>query len=202
MEIIRPFGKLPELKRTEFNDDFVPHVVLKGLFNETEISRILDLWDNEKSKEGKVGIDGQVELDIRKSKIFFIEPNDNSNWIYDKLAMACIMTNASKYKFDISGFQTRLQLTRYSEGEFYHWHTDSGKGKLSVRKLSITVQLTDETEYEGGELQFLTSKDILSAPKEKGTAIIFPSYTAHRVQPVTSGTRKSIVGWIAGPPFR
>ena len=72
----------------------------------------------------------------------------------------------------------------------------------TTRKLSITVQLSDATEYEGGELQFMVNQNIITAPKEKGTAIIFPSFCLHRVTPVIKGSRKSIVGWIAGPPYR
>ncbi|MCK6649860.1 MAG: 2OG-Fe(II) oxygenase, partial [Bacteroidia bacterium] len=70
------------------------------------------------------------------------------------------------------------------------------------RKLSISVQLSDAVEYEGGELQFMINQNIVTAPKEKGTAIIFPSFALHRVLPVTKGNRMSIVGWIAGPAYR
>jgi PKHD-type hydroxylase len=79
---------------------------------------------------------------------------------------------------------------------------DFGSGDISNRKLSITVQLSDPSEYEGGELQFMINQHIITAPKEKGTAIIFPSFALHRVTPVTKGARKSIVGWIGGPPYK
>ena len=64
------------------------------------------------------------------------------------------------------------------------------------------MQLSSPDEYEGGEMQFMINQNIITAPKEKGTAIIFPSFALHRVTKVTSGSRKSIVGWIAGPPYR
>jgi PKHD-type hydroxylase len=79
---------------------------------------------------------------------------------------------------------------------------DFGTGELSNRKLSITVQLSDPDEYEGGELQFMVNQNIFTAPKDKGTAIIFPSFALHRVTPITKGSRKSIVGWISGAPYR
>ena len=78
----------------------------------------------------------------------------------------------------------------------------------------MTCQLTDGSEYEGGELQFdfrdyspnlrdesnhlVTVKEILP----KGTIVVFPSFLWHRVQPVTKGTRYSLVCWFTGPPFR
>jgi PKHD-type hydroxylase len=139
--------------------------------------------------------------DLRKSQVMWIRPGEN-DWIYEKLAQACIQTNASKYKFEILGFQTELQLANYEGNGFFEWHMDFGAGDISNRKLSITVQLSDPSEYEGGELQFMINQNIITAPKEKGTAIIFPSFALHRVTPVTKGSRKSIVGWIAGPPYK
>lgn len=200
MELIRPFGALPELKRDEYNENFKSYIFMENFFNADEVTRIRNLWNEDSIKDGKVG-EGNLNYEIRKSKVLFINEEENS-WIYDKLAMACIMVNANRYKFDISGFQTKLQLTQYGIGEFYDWHLDAGNGKSSARKLSISVQLSGEDEYEGGELEFLKAHKNASAPKTKGTAVIFPSYIGHRVLPVTSGCRMSIVGWIAGPPYR
>jgi len=64
------------------------------------------------------------------------------------------------------------------------------------------MQLSDPDEYEGGDLQFMFNQKIVSAPREKGTIIVFPSFMMHRVTPITKGVRKSIAGWVAGPPYR
>lgn len=203
MKIIRPFGQLPEFKRAELNTNFIQHVVIPNLFNESEIGKILSLWDDSIAKDSRIvsGGKGVVDYEKRKSEVIFIYPEENG-WIYDKLAMACILTNASKYQFDITGFQTHLQLANYGPGGFFGWHMDFGPNKNSLRKLSITVQLSNPDEYEGGDFQFLNGNNVVSMSKEIGTAIIFPSFIAHRVEPVISGSRKSIVGWIAGPPYR
>mgnify|MGYP001205851066 CR=1 FL=1 len=80
-----------------------------------------------------------------------------------------------------------------------------GSGEVSDRKLSMTIQLSDSHEYEGGNFEF---RDHISniPPKEqlrkKGTVLIFPSFLYHSVQPVTKGTRKSLVTWIEGPAWR
>lgn len=123
----------------------------------------------------------------------FIAPSGNE-WVYDKLSAACIQANTNRYKFEITGFQTELQLASYGPQQFFEWHMDFGTGNVSNRKLSISVQLSDPDEYEGGELQFMINQNIFTATKEKGTAIIFPSFGLHRVTPVTKGVRKSIVG--------
>jgi len=74
--------------------------------------------------------------------------------------------------------------------------------EISHRKLSVTVQLSDEDSYEGGDLQFMINNRIENAPRKKGTVIVFPSFILHRVTEVTKGKRNSIVGWLSGPPFR
>lgn len=200
MDIIRPFDQLPELQRREHNESFVPFVFIENLFSHSEVEKIKQLWDVERQREGKITGNKTLDHSIRKSKIIFIKADEGA-WIYDRLALACIMINAQKYQFSILGFQTQLQLTQYQIGDFYDWHLDFGSGKSSMRKLSITVQLSDPDEYEGGELELIRPDNKFIMPKTKGTAIIFPSYLAHRVLPVSSGVRLSIVGWIAGPPY-
>ena len=80
-----------------------------------------------------------------------------------------------------------------------------GSGELSDRKLSMTIQLSDSHEYEGGDFKF--RDDITNLPtkeqlRKKGTVLIFPSFLYHSVQPVTKGIRKSLVTWIEGPAWR
>lgn len=99
-------------------------------------------------------------------------------------------------------FHEELQLAKYSDRGFFDWHLDFGAGEISARKLSMTIQLSDPNDYEGGDLRFMINKEIVNAPKEKGTIIIFPSFIMHRVTPITKGTRQSIVGWVSGPPYR
>jgi PKHD-type hydroxylase len=84
----------------------------------------------------------------------------------------------------------------------YGWHQDYG-GKLSPsRKLSLVLQLTDPAQYEGGNLQVMTSGEPKSVRKQRGLIAAFPAYTLHQVTPVTQGTRQSLVAWISGPQFR
>ncbi len=203
MAIIRPFRSLPPIVRKEYNLDFVDYVWYKNLFNEVEVKNILSLWDTNLVKEAEVNADNTriTRDDLRKSEVMFIAPSGNE-WVYDKLSAACIQANTNRYKFEITGFQTELQLASYGPQQFFEWHMDFGTGNVSNRKLSISVQLSDPDEYEGGELQFMINQNIFTATKEKGTAIIFPSFGLHRVTPVTKGVRKSIVGWISGPPYR
>ena len=112
--------------------------------------------------------------------------------------------NDTLWDFDITMMREEAQYTEYYEGGgHYGWHMDTGSGILSQRKISITVQLSDPEEYEGGDLELWFGGDEpIQAPKGKGIGVIFPSYMMHRVTPVTKGTRKSLVLWVGGSHYR
>lgn len=127
-------------------------------------------------------------------------PEDLESEIFRKV----FLTNSNSYRYHLEGYNPKDPplVFKYSADreDHYTWHTDSIEGD-SVRKLSFTIQLTDPTEYDGGDLEFMpavTDKKI----REQGTMTIFPSYMVHRVSPVTQGVRYTIVGWIYGPDFR
>jgi PKHD-type hydroxylase len=136
----------------------------------------------------------------RKSQHVFISPDAQIQWLYERLTNAVNHMNDKFYKFDLFGFGEGLQFTKYeAPGSHYDYHVDriyNGQ----VRKLSLTVQLTDEDEYEGGDFEIYGSDYKL--PRKQGTVLAFPSFMVHRVTPVTKGTRYSLVGWINGKPFK
>jgi PKHD-type hydroxylase len=82
----------------------------------------------------------------------------------------------------------------------YGWHLDYGGG--ISRKLSLAIQLTDPSEYEGGNLQIMTSGEPQNMRKQRGLIAVFPSYVLHQVTPVTQGSRQSLVAWVSGPAFK
>jgi PKHD-type hydroxylase len=69
-------------------------------------------------------------------------------------------------------------------------------------KISLSIQLSDPSEYEGGDLEFTWGRSSKFAPKEKGAMVLFPSYSLHKVHPVTKGKRRALVLWAHGPAFR
>jgi PKHD-type hydroxylase len=73
---------------------------------------------------------------------------------------------------------------------------------MANRKVSIVLQLSKPEDYDGGLLQLNGGNGIIDAPKEYNTLVIFPSFMLHRVTPVITGTRKSLVTWLAGPNLR
>lgn len=161
---------------------------------------------------------------IRSSQNTWI---NTSHWIGGWLWYYVSKINRANFLYDITDIDNEtLQYTHYKEGQFYSWHSDTaldtyhkpqvrfastvGRGQEEmiqsgeyVRKLSFTLQLSDPTDYRGGEVEFLDSEgQRFLAPKQRGTMIVFDSRTRHRVRKVKEGLRKSIVGWVVGPRWK
>lgn len=140
---------------------------------------------------------------IRITRTAALAPVPDIRWLYDRMQGVIRKVNQQVYKFEISGFAENFQYTVYhgSEGGHYDWHIDWGLKQVQ-RKLSASLQLTDPSTYEGCDLQFHGMREIETAPRDRGTVIIFPSFIQHRVTPCTKGIRKAVVVWAAGAPFR
>jgi len=141
---------------------------------------------------------------IRRSHLSWLNKTQDTAWVFEKLGHIASSLNAQHYRFDLTGFGEALQLTNYDQSEqgMYGWHVDYG-GKISEsRKLSLVLQLTDPSQYEGGNLQVMTGGQPQTVRKQRGLVAAFPSYVLHQVTPVTSGNRQSLVAWISGPAFK
>ncbi len=167
------------------------------IFTPDECSRVVAIGESLPAQDG--GVEKGENL-YRVSRIAWIEPNDRTAWIFHRLALAFAEANRA-YGFDLVGFAEALQYTVYGPGQRFDWHMDLGPGTTSARKLSMTLQLSHPNDYSGGALEFLARPD---APerRELAAVTIFPSYVAHRVAPVESGIRRSLVAWAYGPSFR
>jgi PKHD-type hydroxylase len=147
--------------------------------------------------------DGSKQVtEVRDSMVSLITPNIDTSWIFQRLTDVIQSLNSQYYKFDIYGLVEGLQFTRYdAPSGFYTSHIDCIPNG-PVRKLSITMQLSDQKEYDGGTLEIQVGHDSIVCPREKGKIILFPSYSLHRVTPVTKGSRYSLVCWVTGPAFK
>ena len=150
----------------------------------------------------------KIKDNVRKSQHCWIP---STHWIGGFLWHFIKMANKDNFLYDISDIENDLiQYTQYNKGDFYKWHTDMDICDINepdqlVRKLSFTLQLTNEDEYTGGNLEFADFDDssyTFSVPKSRGTVIVFDSRVPHRVTPVESGIRKSLVGWVVGKRWR
>jgi PKHD-type hydroxylase len=173
------------------------------------IDQIINIGEQYPIANAGLGFDGSTGNDnYRSSEIRWIDPNNSSSkFITDMLWYFAKEANKNAFGFDID-YLPDIQYTKYTADDSgkYDWHCDTFWANPTTydRKISIVIQLTDPSEYEGGEFQLDPQYAQLPADtiKQKGTVIVFPSFLNHRVTPITKGTRRSLVSWIQGPKFR
>jgi PKHD-type hydroxylase len=177
-----------------------------GVFSNEEVDKIKKTGDsltNETAKTFGQGDQGEN----RKGSVGWLPLNESNKWIYSRLLSITEEANNSLWKFDLTGFWEDCQYTTYEasskkDGDFYDYHLDIDGSYGVQRKISIVVQLSDQEDYEGGELELKTSKNSYVADKSKGSILLFPSFCLHKVHPVTKGKRNSLVLWVSGMPFK
>ena len=143
-----------------------------------------------------------VDTKTRTSHISWI-PFKKMPDMYKDIEKTMNKTNGNHFGFDGMQITEMAQYTEYPSGGFYDWHMDSDVNfahEPTVRKISMTCLLSHESEFEGGELQIEKEKNKVKLAQ--GQAIFFASFLLHKVAPVTSGVRKSLVMWFGGPPLR
>ena len=141
----------------------------------------------------------------RRSKIGWLPQDSEFDWVYEKISGMTREANDKLWHFDLTGMSEQAQYTVYDGGEegHYDWHIDlGGDSGPARRKISVVVQLSDPEKYEGGDLKLKIKRDETSVWRQQGGVCIFPSFFLHKVDPVTKGTRKSLVLWNSGPPFK
>ena len=188
-----------------FWDDFLTNDQINAILSRPE-------WNNLGS--GVVGgqkngvSDALYVPEIRESKVAWMNLDQDNAGLWEILSKVVAEVNSEFFHFDLTGMYEPIQLSLYSSdaqtGGHYSWHTDMSMGdRHAPRKLSMVLLLSDPTEFEGGEFEVKTSSDDpISVEQKKGRAWFFPSWALHRVKPVTKGIRKSMVIWVAGPPFK
>jgi len=174
------------------------YAFLKNAFSKEECQIIIDIAKNKGLIKGKT----KVKSNIRESKISWLYPSDNMDWVFRRCTDIVTNLNNEFFKFDLYGFNEGFQFTNYTApGGKYGKHIDRNINGV-IRKMSISIQLTDHTEYEGGELYLYEDDKGTLMDKTQGTLIMFPSYVLHEVMPVTKGTRNSLVTWVTGKQFK
>lgn len=208
------------IERVPYTPEYIKY---DKLFSPPECQSIIDFG----LKQNKFQIAGvgnsepnqyKIDTKYRMVKSMALEPTEVFDWLYKKLLRHVVWTNKERFQFDLSGVNEQIQLLWYQHQEnispdelpegsvrapgHYNQHQDVGGGYSSLRKLSVTVQLSPGDSYEGCDLHLLTHRDICLEERKQGDMIIFPSYLPHYVSDITKGERFSLVVWVSGPPFR
>jgi len=175
---------------------------IKPIFTEKLCKEIIDLSSTLKKEQGKIGIKEVREQKRRRQSTISWLPFNKMQPMYDDLIYLIQKINRNHFGFSNIQITEPAQISEYSKGQFYHWHTDSTidmDTEPPVRKLSMTLLLNDPSEFEGGNLE-IAGKNM--SHMKQGHAAIFASFLQHRVTPVTKGVRKSLVVWFNGEPFK
>ncbi len=183
---------------------------IDGVFDEQEINNIENYCDSLELKDGKIVTDEYVN-NVRISKVAFMNKNENTEWLFEKFNYVINRTNHEYYGFDLYGYES-IQYTTYDKDGTFDWHTDllyddklGNTKEGDTRKLSLVMLLnTPGEDFTGGEFLINAGKqeDAIKIDMSRGTVVMFPSFVPHRVAPILSGVRKSLVIWVEGPKFR
>lgn len=189
------------------------HCVWNNLFSDEEIKKIIKYCESVPQNDALIGSESnggtQANQEIRYSKIAWIERNPDNNWFFQKIQSASNKLNSKFFGFDIESLHA-MQYTIYDgSNSHYSWHWDSFIGNAldnindeKQRKLTSVLQLDGPEDYEGGVLELLPCGRLEEVEKKKGLMVSFPSFVLHRVSPVETGLRRSLVAWFTGPDWR
>lgn len=186
----------------KYNAPLERFAVWENGFTPEEVDKILYLESLQNFGKGVVGDQNAMpEKNIRDSEVAFIQPDQHSQWVFERLGLITSTVNYQQFMYDIEGVDS-LQYTKYQIDQHYTWHWDVESGWQNYeRKISFVMMLTGPEEYEGGEFEICNTGNFEATrvlkPK-KGDIVFFASWMPHRVKSVTSGERKSLVGWVMG----
>lgn len=184
-----------------------PWAFIDSCFTVEECEKIKEIGDALPAKVAKVGgvekDSTLIKTEIRKNTLSWINSSIPENqWIHRKCTDAMNGINKQFWNYDLHYIET-LQYTMYNDLEDkYDAHLDCMWNGVHHRKLSFSVLLDDEDSYTGGDFEICTGASFVAGPRKQGTLIAFPSWLLHRVTPIKSGQRRSLVGWVCGPQFK
>lgn len=184
-----------------------PWAFIENCFSAEECEQIKAIGDSLPATIAKVGGENPDEMivknELRKNTLSWIDSNNpDHQWIHRRCTDAVIGINQQFWNYDLHYIET-LQYTMYNELEDkYDAHLDCMWNGVHNRKLSFSLLLDDDETYTGGDFEICTGADFVAGPRKQGTLIAFPSWLLHRVTPIKSGQRRSLVGWVCGPQFK
>jgi PKHD-type hydroxylase len=180
---------------------------IEPIFSPEQCQNIINAGHQQKAQEAKVGhkeeAEGKYDTKKRITTISWIPFNVMPD-MYKIIERSMLQANGNHFGYEGMRLTEYAQFTEYPKGGFYDWHMDAeinGRYEPPVRKISMTILLSPQVEFEGGDLEFMTEGN---KPPQlmQGQAIYFCSFIRHRVAKVKKGMRRSLVMWFGGPPFK
>ena len=180
---------------------------VEPIFTPSQCQDIINRGRQQKTEEAKVGHQekpgGSYDTKMRITTISWI-PFKKMPDMYQIIERSMKRVNGNHFGYEGMEITEQAQFTEYPKGGFYNWHMDADVNcqfEPPVRKISMTILLSPQHEFEGGALEFMSEGN---KPPQliQGQAIYFCSLIRHRVAKVKKGIRRSLVMWFGGPPFK
>jgi PKHD-type hydroxylase len=177
------------------------------IFNPQQCQDIINVGHQQKLEKAEVGHKeqkgGRYDTKMRVTTISWI-PFKVMPEMYKMIEQTMLQVNGNHFGYEGMQITEPAQFTEYPKGGFYDWHMDAEvncRFEPPIRKISMTILLSDPSEFVGGDLEFMTEGN---KPPQllQGQAIFFNSIIRHRVAKVKKGIRRSLVMWFGGPPFK
>ena len=177
------------------------------IFTPRQCQNIIDAGHQQKAQQAEVGHkekkEGRHDTKMRITTISWI-PFKALPEMYTMIEQSMRKVNNNHFGYEGVQLTEYAQFTEYPKGGFYDWHMDAEvncRFEPPVRKISMTILLSDPSEFVGGDLEFMTEGN---KPPQllQGQAIFFCSLIRHRVAKVKKGIRRSLVMWFGGPSFK
>ena len=176
------------------------------IFTPQQCQDIINIGHQQKTEEAKIGTskkESKYDTKMRITTISWI-PFKVMPEMYKNIERSMLQVNGNHFGYEGMQISEYAQFTEYPKGGFYDLHIDAEincKNEPPVRKISMTILLSDASEFEGGDLEFMSEGN---KPPQlvQGQAIFFNSMIRHRVAKVKKGIRRSLVMWFGGPPFK
>ena len=115
-----------------------------------------------------------------------------------------IQTQKFRYQEELDYDKSKniASILKYTKGGKFKRHQDRGSKGTECRYRTILIQLSNEDEYEGGDLSVWdTNNNETKISKQRGNAVMFDSRLYHQVHPLISGTRYVLVMWLPHESF-
>ena len=182
---------------------------VEPIFTPQECQDIINKGHEQKAEDARVGnnispaSDGKYDIKMRITKISWI-PFKAMPEMYKRIERSMKRVNGNHFGYEGMQITEPAQFTEYPKGGFYDWHMDADvdcRFEPPVRKISMTILLSPQNEFDGGDLEFMTEGN-KPPPLLQGQAIFFCSMIRHRVSKVKKGIRRSLVQWFGGPSFK
>ena len=167
-------------------------LVIDNVLTDNDITKVVDKLNGMKFVEGTATAGWHAKLVKNNMQV------DRTQLEYqpmNKSVTESIMRNGTFRMAARPRHITPLLFSRYRDSMEYGTHVDDPIMYNLRSDISFTLFLTDPNSYDGGELVMETSSGEQPFKLKAGQMITYPSWTLHRVTPVTRGERIAAVGW-------